>query len=150
MTPHPEAGRTTPHPAPSRPALLTVEESRLSESLVDHATPLATVVLRESGLDGLVAELTGRLVHASSLTELTSAVREAGAQLWSEAVGRAQGRISRGGLDPFDDRPLYWARTSLSARLRRLDSPHLAVQHQRLGLLHLLDRTSRGIIRATG
>ena len=140
--------RTTPHPAPSRAAALTVEESRLTGALAPGGAPPAAELLRRSGFDALVADLTGPLVHAASLAELTSAVREAGHRLWAAAVDRAQGRSSSGDLDPYDDRPLYWARTSLSATLRRLDSPHLAVQHQRLGLLHLLDRASRGIARA--
>lgn len=138
----------TPHPAPSRPAPRTVEESRLGGTLVAGGPPLATEVLRLSGFDDLVAELREPLVHASSLAGLTAAVREAGARLWRAAVDRAQGRTAGGSLDPYDDRPLYWARTSLSATLRGLDSPHLAVQHQRLGLLRILDRTSRGIERA--
>ena len=141
------AARITPHPAPARPAPLTVEESRLTEPLTTGGPALAAEVLRVSGFDVLVAELTDRLVHASSLAELTSAVQESGARLWTAAVDRAQGRSSEGDLDPYDDRPLYWARTSLSATLRRLDSPHLAVQHQRLGLLRLLDRAARGISR---
>jgi hypothetical protein len=137
--------RTTPHPAPSRPVALTVEESRLTEALTSGGTPMAAEVLAASGFDVLVADLREPIVHAASLVDLTAAVREAGTQLWVAAVDRAQGRTSRGDLDPYDDRPLYWARTTLSATLRQLDSPHLAVQHQRLGLLHLLDRASRGI-----
>ena len=89
-------------------------------------------------------------MHAASLAGLTAAVRDAGHRLWRTAVDRAQGRLVVGDLDPYDDRPLYWARTSLSATLRRLDSPHLAVQHQRYGLLRLLDRACRGISPSTG
>ena len=141
------ADRTTPHPAPSRPAPLTVEESRLTEPLTDGGPPLAAEILRVSGFDALVDELRGSISHAASLADLTSAVRAAGSRLWTAAIDRAQGRAGSGDLDPYDDRPLYWARTSISATLRRLDSPHLTVQHQRLGLLHLLDRASRGIER---
>ena len=139
--------RSTPHPAPARPAPLTVEESRLTGTLTPGGPALADEILRVSGFDALVADLTGRLVHASSLEDLTAAVRVAGPLLWSTAVDRAQGHRTLGDLDPYDDRPLYWARTTLSATLRRLDSPHLSVQHQRYGLLRLLDRTSRGISR---
>ena len=139
--------RSTPHPAPARPAPLTVEESRLTGTLTPGGPALADEILRVSGFDALVADLTGRLVHASSLEDLTAAVRVAGPLLWSTAVDRAQGHRTLGDLDPYDDRPLYWARTTLSATLRRLDSPHLSVQHQRYGLLRLLDRTSRGMSR---
>ncbi|GAB2574274.1 pyroglutamyl-peptidase I [Microlunatus antarcticus] len=147
MTPQADDDRTTPHPAPSRPAPLTVEESRLSESLAAGGPSLADQVLRRSGFDDLAADLAGRLQVAPSLAELTAAVRQAGAELWTAAVDRAQGRSGQGDLDPYDDRPLYWARLVLSATLRRLDSPHLTVQHQRHGLLRILDRTSRGIER---
>ena len=146
MTPHTTSDRT-PHPAPARPAPLTVEESRLTGSLAHGAPAVAEELLRLSGFDDLLAELRDPLVHAASLDDLTAAVREAGRRLWSTAVDRAQGRVVVGELDPYDDRPLYWARTALSATLRRLDSPHLAVQHQRHGLLRLLDRAARGIAR---
>lgn len=138
---------TIPHPAPSRPVALTVEESRLSESLSPRATPVAAEVLRRSGFDEVVDDLRRQIIHAGSLDDLTSVVRAAGARLWKTAVDRAQGRIDGGDLNPDDDRPLYWARTTLSATLRQLDSPHLVVQHQRLGLLRLLDRATRGISR---
>lgn len=147
MTPDPEADRTTPHPAPSRPAPLTVEESRLTEALEPGGVALAAQLLQRSGLDALVTELGNRIEAAGSLEQLTTTVREAGHRLWSTAVDRAQGRAGTGDLDPYDDRPLYWARTSLSAQLRTSGSPLLAVQHQRYGLLRILDRTSRGIER---
>ena len=139
--------QTTPHPAPSRPAPLTVEESRLVEPLTPGGLPLAAELLRRSGFDDLVADLAGRIEVAPSLEHLTSAVRGAGARLWTAAVDRAQGRGSSGELDPYDDRPLYWARTTLSAALRTSDFAVLTTQHQRYGLLRLLDRASRGIDR---
>ena len=149
MTPQTTSDRT-PHPAPSRPAPPTVEESRITGSLAPGAPAVAEELLRLSGFDDLVTELRDPLVHAASLADLTAAVRDAGHRLWRTAVDRAQGRLVVGDLDPYDDRPLYWARTSLSATLRRLDSPHLAVQHQRYGLLRILDRASRGISPSTG
>ena len=139
---------TTPHPAPSRLAPLTVEESRLTATLSPDGPAVAAELLRRSGFDGLVAELGGQIEAAATLAELTSVARSAGARLWQAAVDRAQGRVTSGDLDPYDDRPLYWARTTLSAQLRRLDSPLLTVQHQRHGLLRILDRASRGISRA--
>ncbi|MGI3779943.1 MAG: hypothetical protein ACRYG2_04120 [Janthinobacterium lividum] len=147
MTPDPDADRTTPHPAPSRPASLTVEESRLSEPLSPGGVSLATQLLERSGFDVLVLELGNRIEAASSLEQLTSTVRQAGLRLWAAAVDRAQGRVVTGDLDPYDDRPLYWARTSLGARLRTSGSAPLTTQHQRYTLLRVLDRTSRGIER---
>ncbi|SEQ71146.1 hypothetical protein [Microlunatus flavus] len=97
-----------------------------------------------------MAELGGDLEAAGSLAELTAAVRSAGARLWTAAVDRAQGRSRTGDLDAHDDRPLYWARLSLSALLRTSGSPLLTGQHQRYALLRILDRTSRGIDPSTG
>ena len=137
----------TAHPAPSRSLPLTVEESRSSEALVPGGAPVATQLLQRSGFDALVLEEGNRIEAATTLAELTSTVRAAGARLWTAAVDRAQGRSTEGDLDPYDDRPLYWARTALSAQLRTSGSPLIALQHQRHGLLRLLDRTSRGIDR---
>ncbi|SDU91322.1 hypothetical protein SAMN04488544_1874 [Microlunatus sagamiharensis] len=138
---------STPHPAPSRPAPPTVEEARLTVPLVEDGQPLAAQVLAASGFDALVDEGVRRLSSAGSPDALTAAVREIAAGLWTAAVDRAQGRGAQGPLDLYDDRPLYWARTSLSAALRQLTSPHLTGQHQRYALLRLLDRRSRGIER---
>lgn len=141
---------STPHPAPSRPAPPTVEEARLAVPLVDGGEPLAAQVLAASGFDAVVDEGLRRLGSAGSLDALTEVVRDTASGLWNAAVDRAQGRGPRGlrgMLDPYDDRPLYWARTALSAGLRQLASPHLTGQHQRYALLRLLDRRSRGIER---
>lgn len=138
---------TTPHPAPARPAPLTVEESRRTGALVPGGLPVADQLLARSGFDTLVAELGREIGSARSLAGLTAAVRSAGARLWAVAVDRAQGRSTTGDLDPYDDRPLYWARLSLSALLRTWETPLLTVQHQRHALLRILDRASRGIDR---
>ncbi|PRY16835.1 hypothetical protein [Kineococcus rhizosphaerae] len=138
---------TAPHPAPSRPAPPTVEESRLGTPAVPGGAPVAQQVLTASGFDRFPAAFEAALHSAASLPELLAVVRGHGAALWDAAVARAREPEPAGSLDRFDDRPLYWARTAMSAALRTLDSEHLAVQHQRFTLLHVLDRTSRGIDR---
>ena len=147
---------TTPHPAPAKPAPLTVEEGRLGATLTEGGTPLSEQLLLASGLDRLVTAFTERLDAAASIEDAAAAARDEGQRLWETAVGRAQGRDegeTAGGrevesLDRYDDRPLYWARTAMSAALRTFSSPHLTTSHQRFALLHLLDRASRGIDRA--
>jgi pyrrolidone-carboxylate peptidase len=141
---------TTPHPAPAPVAPLTVEEQRLGVALVEGGSPLAAQVLAASGFEQRVLAFSAALEEASSLDDLVATVRSEASDLWSTAVARAQGRVATGHLDVYDDRPLYWARTSMSAALRRLDSPHLTLAHQRHGLLRLLDRRSRGIERDPG
>ena len=138
---------TAPHPSPSRPAPPTVEESRLTEAAVPGGAPVAQQVLADSGFDAPVAAFAAALAGATGPDELHAVVRAHGTGLWDRAVARARGPRPAGTLDRFDDRPLYWARTAMSAALRTLDSAHLTVQHQRFALLHVLDRTSRGIDR---
>ncbi|MFD0485691.1 hypothetical protein ACFQ46_24120 [Kineococcus sp. GCM10028916] len=131
---------STPHDSPSRPLPPTVEESRLT-------APVAEQVLTASGFSTLVAEFTAAVGTASTLDALHTVVHDHGTRLWESAVRRAGNRPGSDGLDPSDDRPLYWARTATGSVLRSLDSDVLEVQHQRLALLHVLDRTSRGIDR---
>lgn len=138
---------TAPHPSPSRPAPLTVEESRLGGSAVPGGRVVAQQVLQDSGFEALVTAFAAALRTAVDLAQLHTVVRDHGTGLWRRAVDRAQDPHPAGTLDRYDDRPLYWARTAMSAALRTLDSPHLEVQHQRFALLHVLDRTSRGIDR---
>jgi len=165
---------TTPHPAPALTAPLTVEEGRLDATLAAEGSPVSEQLLFASGLHRLVTEFGARLEAATSLQEAAAVARGEGRRLWATAVARAQrpgaGREGSGvddgtaggsepgnadsyglapdDLDPYDDRPLYWARTAMSARLRTFFSPHLSTSHQRFALLHLLDRASRGIDRA--
>ncbi|MEA2723291.1 MAG: hypothetical protein QOH59_1062, partial [Gemmatimonadales bacterium] len=123
---------TTPHPAPAEPAPLTVEEGRLDATLTEGGTPLSEQLLLASGLDRLVAEFAERLDNAASIEEAAAAARDEGQRLWATAVARAQGQdegetasgSQAGSLDRFDDRPLYWARTAMSAKVRTFSSPH--------------------------
>lgn len=134
-------------PQPSRGAPPTVEESRLSTALVAGGVPVAQQLLTASGLDALVTPFTEELRAATSLARARDVVREHGQRLWDTAVARAQGRVRLGALDRYDDRPLYWARTSMTAAVRAFESDLLTAGQHRYALLHLLDRASRGIAR---
>ncbi|WP_369054299.1 hypothetical protein [Kineococcus terrestris] len=139
-----------PDPAPVSPcadpaAVLTVEESRLGLPLPGGGEPASQRFVRAAGFEGLVADFTERLCAAGSAQEAGDLVRASGQELWDTAVARAQGRVESGTIDRYDDRPLYWARTAMSAAVRSLDAGWIENPLQRQGLLHLLDRTSRGI-----
>ncbi|NAZ77523.1 hypothetical protein GTQ99_19200, partial [Kineococcus sp. T13] len=145
----PSAAQPAP-PAPASPCAApstvpTVEESRLGQPLVPGGEAASAQFLRAAGFDVLVAEFSSRLCAATGLQEAHELVRSSGQRLWDTAVARAQGRLTSGTIDRYDDRPLYWARTSMSAALRSLDAAYLENPLQRQGLLHVLDRTSRGI-----
>ena len=148
----PSAAQNAPAPAPACAApstVLTVEESRLGQPLVPGGEPASQQFLRAAGFDGLVADFSSRLCAATTLEQAQELVRSSGQGLWDTAVARAQGRLQSGTIDRYDDRPLYWARTSMSAALRALDATYLESPLQRQALLHLLDRTSRGISSVT-
>jgi hypothetical protein len=104
-----------------------------------------SALLRASGLHPVVAEALDAVRAATSLEEAADAVRTQGQRLWDTAVARAQGRVVMGDLDPYDDRPLYWARLVLSAAVRTWDAGFLTLAPHRQGLLHLVDRASRGM-----
>ena len=72
-------------------------------------------------------------------------VRASGARLWRTAVRRAQGDVELGEIDRYDDRPLYWARTTMSAALRQWDAGFELTGTQRLALVRILSYESRGI-----
>ncbi|MBA8792937.1 hypothetical protein FHX74_000531 [Friedmanniella endophytica] len=124
----------------------TVEESRLSLRLGGGGSaPFATALLQASGWDRLVDDALERITACESLDELFEVVDDAGRCCWNDAVRRARADEATA-WDGLDDRPLYWARLSVGAALRRLETPPLDRQ-QREALLHRWDRTTRGIDR---
>src|SRR5437763_16897060 len=67
-----------------------------------------------------------------------------GRLLWSVAVDRAQGRLPARGLDRTDDRPLYWARLTLTRALRQWTPAFTLSQADRDELVASMERSSRG------
>lgn len=101
--------------------------------------------IRAAGLDRLVARFERRLCAVDDVDAATRLVRSTGARLWDTAVARAQGDVQLGRIDPYDDRPLYWARTTLAADLREW-APELELSSlQRQALIRILGYESRGI-----
>ena len=135
------------NPAPSivgSPAL-TVEEQRISVPSVPGGQPVAQQLLTLSGLDSFVTRFETRLCATRDLAHATSLVKETGIELWQVAVARAQGRLHIGTLDRYDDRPLYWARLSMTRALREWLPAFDLSFTQRNALIHILDRGSRGL-----
>ncbi|NJP52303.1 pyroglutamyl peptidase [Streptomyces sp. SBST2-5] len=124
------AGAAVPSP--------TVEEQRL-----DHAAPQE--ILRRSGFDAVAAGFTRRLHRAASFEQARRVVEQEGTALWRGSVARAQGRGPAGGdLSADDDRPLYWARLSMTRELRTWEPSFRLADAERARLLERLERTSRG------
>ncbi|MEU3301188.1 pyroglutamyl peptidase [Streptomyces sp. NPDC006678] len=116
----------------------TVEEQRL-----DRAVPQE--ILRRSGFDSLTAAFTRALRAADSADEAARVVDRHGSRLWRRAVDRAQGKGPvRGDLSRDDDRPLYWARLTMTRELRGWEPRFTVSAAERERLLGVLERTSRG------
>ncbi len=125
---------------------LTVEEKRLGLPLPgDDDRPASVRFLRASGLDRLVATFERRLCTVDNVWLASEVVHGAGIHLWRTAVKRAQGDTELGRIDRFDDRPLYWARTTMTAALREWDPGFELSSTQRLALVRILSYESRGI-----
>jgi pyrrolidone-carboxylate peptidase len=65
-------------------------------------------------------------------------------RLWRAAVDRAQGKHVKGDLPRSDDRPLYWARLSMTKALRQWQPSFALSAEQRAKLIYEFERTSRG------
>ncbi|MGW2204863.1 pyroglutamyl peptidase [Streptomyces sp. NPDC001774] len=115
----------------------TAEEARL-----DRAAPQE--ILRRGGFASVAPEFARELAGAESYGEAERAVVRHGAGLWRDAVDRAQGRRVRGDLSRDDDRPLYWARLSLTRELRSWQPRFGLSPEGRARLLDRLERSSRG------
>ena len=116
----------------------TTEEQRL-----DRAVPRE--ILRRSGFDSLTGEFTRALGSAGSYAQARRVVVRDGSGLWQRAVSRAQGRGPAGGdLSRDDDRPLYWARLSMTREVRTWEPGFGLSEAQRAALIDELERTSRG------
>ncbi|MFF7166761.1 pyroglutamyl peptidase [Streptomyces sp. NPDC008086] len=124
--------------AASAPAAPTVEEQRL-----DKAVPQE--ILRRSGFDVPATEFADDLAAARSYAQALRVVVREGSALWRRAVERAQGRGPDGGdMSRDDDRPLYWARLSMTLEVRTWEPGFGLSGGQRAALLDALERGSRG------
>lgn len=142
----------TAAPAADRPAAcltfegsLTVAETRIGQPLTEGGESAATRFVRAGGFRQFAAPFYRDLCAAQTLDEVEALVTERGQHLWDLAVARAQGRKQIGTIDPYDDRPLYWARLQMTKAVRLYEAPFELSTLQRSALVRLLDRASRGI-----
>ncbi|WP_328428021.1 pyroglutamyl peptidase [Streptomyces sp. NBC_00443] len=116
----------------------TVEEQRLDKTVPQE-------ILRRSGFDAAAAEFADDLADARSYAQAHRVVTREGSALWRRAVDRAQGRGPAGGeLSRDDDRPLYWARLSMTRDVRTFEPEFGLSDAQRAALIGALERASRG------
>jgi len=128
----------------------TVEERRLRLPLPGgNDRPASVRFIRAAGFGAALARFERRLCRADDVDAATRLVRASGARLWRRAVDRAQGEVQRGRIDPYDDRPLYWARTTMAANLREWAPDFELTSLQRQALVRILTYESRGIESVT-
>jgi pyrrolidone-carboxylate peptidase len=151
-----QPGNAAPSAAPARSAPVaschhttatpTVEEQRLIAPAADGGPSVGAQILAAAGFDRLAGDFDAALCQATSLAAARSVVARHGTDLWNLAVGRAQGRVPvTGTLAGNDDRPLYWARLSMTLTLRHWQPAFPLKPSDRAGLEKLLEYSSRGI-----
>lgn len=128
-------------PAP----VLTVEEQRTTLTLPGKTSPAAREFIEAAGFQTIVDNFATKLCAYTSVSEASAAIKAAGATLWRTAIDRAQGRITTGTIDRYDDRPLYWARTTMSRAVREWKPTFTLTSLQRQAMIRQLSYASRGI-----
>ncbi|MFY0408292.1 hypothetical protein [Solicola sp. PLA-1-18] len=119
-------------------ASLTVEQGRLTR-------PAPQEILRRSTADARVEKFRDDLCRARDARAAERVVVRHGHSLWEWATARAQGRTAvAGDLPGGDDRPLYWARVSMTAALAQWTPARGVDARQRARLQDRLETTSRG------
>ncbi|MGY0231910.1 hypothetical protein [Longispora urticae] len=125
------------HPAAAAPSCrdaqvpLTVEEQRLTRTLGSDPAPVPARLIARGGLTGHVTAFERSLCALRNVAAAERSLDAQGRSLWEAAV-------ARGG----DDRPLYWARVTMTRALRQW-TPGFTVD--RAALERRLERASRGI-----
>ncbi|MFD6948695.1 pyroglutamyl peptidase [Nocardiopsis sp. TSRI0078] len=96
--------------------------------------PEPRTILTRSGFSAADPLFSADLRTSADLSQAREAVAAHASRLWTEAA-----------RDGADDRPLYWARLVLAARLRSWQPGFPLSETERAGLLHLLETGSRGV-----
>ncbi|AZM87194.1 pyroglutamyl peptidase [Streptomyces sp. W1SF4] len=114
---------------------LDAEQARLTD-------PRTTALVERAGFGDFVRRLPAALCTAHTPAEAERLLDSWGEALWQASVRRAQGQRPGGDLAPGDDRPLYWARLSMTSALARWQ-PAFAVD--RAALRARFEDASRGL-----
>nr|WP_083466586.1 pyroglutamyl peptidase [Kibdelosporangium sp. MJ126-NF4]CEL16908.1 putative secreted protein [Kibdelosporangium sp. MJ126-NF4]CTQ91863.1 putative secreted protein [Kibdelosporangium sp. MJ126-NF4] len=115
----------------------------VSERRLDLAVP--GELLRRSGFDRFGPRFERLLCAVRSRHAAALLVKAEGFALWRAAVDRVQGRGPAGGdLARADDRPLYWARLTLTRSLRQWKPAFTLPDAARTELIASMETSSRG------
>ncbi|WDG27326.1 pyroglutamyl peptidase [Streptomyces sp. CA-278952] len=137
------AGSTLPATASPAVAAPTPDATTVEEQRLDRTAPQE--ILRRSGFDSSAPRFERALRDSGGYAQAERTVTRHGSALWRRAVDRAQGRgPATGDLSRGDDRPLYWARLTLSRELRSWEPRFGLSDAQRRALHTALETSSRG------
>ncbi len=126
-------------------AQLTVEEQRLTVPVAAGQPAAGPELVDEAGFTPFV-DAFGRALCAVPDTRVAAGFLVAeGKALWTMAVARAQGRLSIGALNRYDDRPLYWARLELTKDVRQWQPGFALDDTTRTKLITDVDYAARGV-----
>lgn len=114
---------------------LDAEQARLADART-------TALVERAGFGDFVRRFPAALCTTRTPAEAGRLLDSWGRALWQASVRRAQGQRPGGDLAPGDDRPLYWARLSMTAGLARWQ-PAFAVD--RAALRARFEDASRGL-----
>lgn len=123
------------------------EERRLVNQLPGTGRSAPEWIMEESGFAQFGPDLIAKLCAEDAPSNFTSAravTQGEARRLWRAAVDRAQGRHVAGSLPASDDRPLYWARLTMTKALRQWQPGFELSPEQRAELIWEFERTSRG------
>lgn len=128
-------GRRRPRLPPPASVPLDAEQARLAD-------PRTTALVERAGFGDFVRRFPAALCTTRTPAEAERLLDSWGRSLWQASVRRAQGQRPGGDLATGDDRPLYWARLSMTAALARWQ-PAFAVD--RAALRTRFEDASRGL-----
>jgi pyrrolidone-carboxylate peptidase len=132
-----------------RAAPITYEESRIETPALPGGTRVPYTLVEAGGFTAYAEGLSGALCRTRSVAAAKLLLQRRGAQLWSTAVQRAQGKVQQGTIERYDDRPLYWTRLLGTRDLRQWQPAFPVTDAERASLIKTFEYASRGVSSTT-
>ncbi|KID95480.1 Peptidase C15, pyroglutamyl peptidase I-like protein, partial [Metarhizium majus ARSEF 297] len=123
---------------------LSVEEQNLNQGLPNYGL-FGPTLIQKAGFVPQVDQISNNFCGADSFDKAKQNIREAGKLLFQFAVGRAQNDNTGGEVNRYDDRPLYWARLTLTKAIKQWKPGFEMSDDARKELVTTFDLASRGL-----
>ncbi|GGQ58827.1 C15 family peptidase [Couchioplanes azureus] len=139
------ASAAAPPACYDRGAAVTYEEGRIETPALPGGTRVPYHLVEVGGFGPYVAALQRDLCRAASPESARRLLEQHGTRLWQTAVARAQGRVTMGTIDRYDDRPLYWSRLMGTRDIRQWRPRFPLGDADRTALLRTYEYAARGV-----